>query len=195
MTVPFKKIAESLSEVLPVDLADDVKKNVRAMVESSLEKMDLVTREELEVQEKVLARTRSQLESLQQRVAELEDALKRSANPAFLSQVEIMTRSRQYVPRETVKSGANTLMRTVCVEIHLSGGLPSFTIVGLPEAAEGKMRAPCSALINSGLDFPARRIQQISRQPILSRRPLDHRLGSVCWRPIANTQGSVAATA
>lgn len=81
MTVPFKKIAESLSEVLPGDLADDVKKNVRAMVQSSLEKMDLVTREELEVQEKVLVRTRSQLESLQQRVAELEDALKRSADP------------------------------------------------------------------------------------------------------------------
>ena len=81
MTVPFKKIAESLSEVLPGDLADDVKKNVRAMVQSSLEKMDLVTREELEVQEKVLARARSQLESLQQRVAELEDALKRSAGP------------------------------------------------------------------------------------------------------------------
>ena len=80
MTVPFKKIAESLSGVLPVDLADDVKKNVRAVVQSSLEKMDLVTREELTVQEKVLARTRSQLEELQQRVTELEDALKRNAD-------------------------------------------------------------------------------------------------------------------
>ena len=80
MTVPFKKIAESLSGVLPVDLADDVKKNVRAVVQSSLEKMDLVTREELTVQEKVLARTRSQLEELQQRVTELEDALERSAD-------------------------------------------------------------------------------------------------------------------
>ena len=80
MTAPFKKIAESLSGVFPVDLADDVKKNVRAVVQSSLEKMDLVTREELTVQEKVLARTRSQLEELQQRVTELEDALKRSAD-------------------------------------------------------------------------------------------------------------------
>ncbi|MDP6399681.1 MAG: accessory factor UbiK family protein [Arenicellales bacterium] len=78
--MPFKKIAESLSDVLPVDLANDVKKNVRAVVQSSLEKMDLVTREELTVQEKVLARTRSQLEELQQRVTELEDALKRSAD-------------------------------------------------------------------------------------------------------------------
>ena len=51
------------------------------MVQSSLEKMDLVTREELEIQEKVLARARSQLEELQQRVTELEDALKRSADP------------------------------------------------------------------------------------------------------------------
>jgi len=80
MTVPFRKIAESLSDVLPVDLADDVKKNVRAVVQSSLEKMDLVTREELTVQEKVLERTRRQLEELQQRVTELEDALKRSAD-------------------------------------------------------------------------------------------------------------------
>ena len=81
MTMPFRKIAESLGEILPVDLAEDVKKNVQAMVRSSLEKMDLVTREELDIQEKVLARTRSQLEELQQRVIELEDALKRSADP------------------------------------------------------------------------------------------------------------------
>ena len=81
MTMSFRKIAESLGEVLPVDLAEDVKKNVRAMIRSSLEKMDLVTREELEIQEKVLARTRSQLEALQQRVIELEEALKRSADP------------------------------------------------------------------------------------------------------------------
>ena len=72
MTVPFKKIAESLSGVLPVDLADDVKKNVRAVVQSSLEKMDLVTREELEVQEKILLRTREKLEALEARITELE---------------------------------------------------------------------------------------------------------------------------
>ena len=47
----------------------------------------------------------------------------------------------------------------VCVEIHLSGGLPSFTIVGLPEAAVRESRERVrSALINSGFDFPARRI-------------------------------------
>ncbi len=43
--------------------------------------MDLVTREELNVQQKVLARTREQLEVLQQRVSELEKALQDTADP------------------------------------------------------------------------------------------------------------------
>lgn len=47
----------------------------------------------------------------------------------------------------------------VTVETHLSNGLPGFAIVGLPETAvkESKERVR-SAIINSGLDFPARRI-------------------------------------
>ncbi|EPJ44797.1 MAG: mg chelatase-like protein [Osedax symbiont Rs2] len=45
------------------------------------------------------------------------------------------------------------------VEVHLSGGLPAFQLVGLPEAAvrESKERVR-SALINLGFDFPQRRI-------------------------------------
>ncbi len=47
----------------------------------------------------------------------------------------------------------------VTVEVHLANGLPSLTMVGLPEAAvkESKDRVR-SAIINSGLNFPARRI-------------------------------------
>jgi len=47
----------------------------------------------------------------------------------------------------------------VNVEVHLSNGLPAFSIVGLPEAAvrESKDRVR-AAIINSGFDFPARRI-------------------------------------
>ncbi len=44
------------------------------MLRGGLEKLDLVTREEFEVQEAVLARTREKLEALQERVAELEDS-------------------------------------------------------------------------------------------------------------------------
>lgn len=47
----------------------------------------------------------------------------------------------------------------ICVETHLSNGLPSFTIVGLPETAVRESRERVrSALINSGFDFPQRRI-------------------------------------
>lgn len=47
----------------------------------------------------------------------------------------------------------------VRVETHLSNGLPSFTIVGLPEAAvrESRERVRC-ALVNSGFDFPMQRV-------------------------------------
>ena len=47
----------------------------------------------------------------------------------------------------------------VSVEVHLSGGLPSFAIVGLPEAAVRESRERVrSAILNSGFDFPPRRI-------------------------------------
>ena len=47
----------------------------------------------------------------------------------------------------------------VSVEVHLANGLPSLTLVGLPEAAvkESKDRVR-SAILNAGFNFPARRI-------------------------------------
>lgn len=56
-------------------LQDDLKKNVRSAVEASLSHLNLVTREEFDVQAKVLARTRSKLEILEKQVAELEQHL------------------------------------------------------------------------------------------------------------------------
>ncbi len=54
-------------------------------------------------------------------------------------------------------NGINAVI--VTVEVHLSNGLPSFSIVGLPEAAvrESKDRVR-AAIINSSFEFPARRI-------------------------------------
>jgi len=47
----------------------------------------------------------------------------------------------------------------VSVEVHISNGLPAFTMVGLPEAAVRESRDRVrSAIINSGFEFPARRI-------------------------------------
>jgi hypothetical protein len=68
----LNKIASAIADVLPRDLSGDVRRNINAAVQSVLEQMDLVTREELEVQEKVLLRTREKLEALEARIIELE---------------------------------------------------------------------------------------------------------------------------
>ena len=53
-------------------LKQDVERTLRATLEASLARMDLVTREEFDVQSAVLARTREKLQSLESKVAELE---------------------------------------------------------------------------------------------------------------------------
>jgi ubiquinone biosynthesis accessory factor UbiK len=50
----------------------DVEKTFRAILQGSIAKLDLVTREEFEVQKLVLAKTRSKLEALEKRVADME---------------------------------------------------------------------------------------------------------------------------
>jgi hypothetical protein len=66
-----RKLAESLPQGLR-SVRDDLEKNFRAVLRSGLAKLDLVTREEFEVQEAVLARTREKLQSLESRLAALE---------------------------------------------------------------------------------------------------------------------------
>jgi ubiquinone biosynthesis accessory factor UbiK len=61
----------ALARVLP-NTPKDVERNVRAALSAALERLDLVTREELEVQEVVLARTRARLKELEEKVAALE---------------------------------------------------------------------------------------------------------------------------
>jgi BMFP domain-containing protein YqiC len=58
------------------DLKADTEKNLRAALHSTLTKMDLVTREEFDIQQDVLARTRAKLEALEKQVAEMEQQLK-----------------------------------------------------------------------------------------------------------------------
>jgi len=52
--------------------AQEIEKNVRAMMNQGFQKMDLVTREEFDLQTKVLAKTREKLEALEAKVAALE---------------------------------------------------------------------------------------------------------------------------
>lgn len=67
-----KKLAESLPSSVRA-VRDELEQNFSAVLKSGLSKLDLVTREEFEVQEAVLARTRQKLEALEARLAEYEE--------------------------------------------------------------------------------------------------------------------------
>jgi ubiquinone biosynthesis accessory factor UbiK len=71
-------IADRIAHAIPPGLnhfKDDMEKNIHGLLQSGLSKLDLVSREEFEVQKAVLAKTRSRLEALEIRVAELEKQL------------------------------------------------------------------------------------------------------------------------
>jgi ubiquinone biosynthesis accessory factor UbiK len=66
------ELAKKVSDTLRHSPAKDVERNVKAMLQSGLQRLNLVPREEFEIQEEMLARTREKLEALEARVAELE---------------------------------------------------------------------------------------------------------------------------
>lgn len=71
----FEDLARKLADSVPESLKafrQDLESNFRSVLATGLDKLDLVTREEFEVQEAILARTREKLEALEQRLAELE---------------------------------------------------------------------------------------------------------------------------
>jgi BMFP domain-containing protein YqiC len=73
----IEDLARKLADTVPDGLRamqKDLEQNFRAVLAAGLGKLDLVTREEFEVQEAVLARTRDKLEALEQRLAEYEKA-------------------------------------------------------------------------------------------------------------------------
>jgi BMFP domain-containing protein YqiC len=68
-------LARQISNSVPAGvkgLQQDMEKNIRGLLEGAFARLDLVTREEFDVQTKVLARTREKLEALEREVAELE---------------------------------------------------------------------------------------------------------------------------
>ena len=71
-------ISSKLSSTLPKGiqaLQNDVQNNLRSGLESALGRLNLVTREEFDIQTAVLERTRSKVEALEARVRELEKLL------------------------------------------------------------------------------------------------------------------------
>ena len=74
----FDDLARRIQASLPPGLdevREDVTRNIRAVIAAGISRMDLVEREEFDVQSAVLARTREKLETLERRVGQLEAQL------------------------------------------------------------------------------------------------------------------------
>ena len=74
-TAALDELARKLGRVLESSPARDIEKNIKALLHSSLLCLDLVTREEFEIQAQVLLRSREKIEALETRIAELEARL------------------------------------------------------------------------------------------------------------------------
>jgi len=68
----FEEINARIAEVIAASPARDIEKNVKAMLSAMFSRLDLVTREEFDVQAQVLQRTREKLEAIEARLAEME---------------------------------------------------------------------------------------------------------------------------
>lgn len=66
------EIGARLSKVLAASPASDVEKNVRALLIAFFERFDLVTRDDFEVQKRVLERAQARIADLEQRLAKFE---------------------------------------------------------------------------------------------------------------------------
>jgi hypothetical protein len=74
----IEQIAKQIHESMPQsvkDLGTDVEQKVRQVIQGQLNKLDIVSREEFDVQTQVLLRTREKLTQMEQKLAEIESKL------------------------------------------------------------------------------------------------------------------------
>jgi BMFP domain-containing protein YqiC len=69
------ELHRKIAELIAASPAKDIEKNLRALLSSAFSRLDLVTREEFDVQRDVLGRTRDKLQEMEARVAEMEKSL------------------------------------------------------------------------------------------------------------------------
>lgn len=74
----FSDLQAKISKAIEASPAKDIEKNVKAMLSQGFSKLDLVTREEFDIQAQVLAKTRAKLEALEARLAEIEAQAKKT---------------------------------------------------------------------------------------------------------------------
>jgi BMFP domain-containing protein YqiC len=66
----FEEVSAKLSETIANSPAKDVEKNVKSMLGSAFNRMDLITREEFDIQQQVLIKTRTKLAELEARLGQ-----------------------------------------------------------------------------------------------------------------------------
>ena len=66
------ELSRKIGQAIRESPAKDIERNVKALLQSGLQRLSLVPREDFEIQTALLARTREKLEALEARVAELE---------------------------------------------------------------------------------------------------------------------------
>ncbi len=100
--MPNKKVIDEIgskiSEILEHSPAKDVEENLKAVLSGVFSRLDLVTREDFDVQEKMLLQTREKLIILGSKVAKLEEQLGLSTSDSHVTAAH----------DETMKNGVNT---------------------------------------------------------------------------------------
>ena len=71
----FADLQGKISQAIESSPAKDIEKNVKAMMTQGFSKLDLVTREEFDIQAQVLAKTRAKLDALELQISSLEARL------------------------------------------------------------------------------------------------------------------------
>ena len=73
----FTEMQNKINQAIENSPVKDIEKNVKAMMAQGFSKLDLVTRDEFDIQAQVLAKTRTRLEALEAQVAAMEAQLKK----------------------------------------------------------------------------------------------------------------------
>lgn len=91
-TKKIEQIARQVQDALPQgirNLGDDVEKKIRQVLQAQLSRMELVNRDEFDVQTQVLVRTREKLALLEQRLDALEGEKQQGVEPTLVDPAEI----------------------------------------------------------------------------------------------------------
>ena len=77
--IPLSKIASAVNAILPASFTAEMRKSVQIAVLSTIRKMNLVTREEADAQEKTLLQLREKIEAMEELTTELQRQIENKA--------------------------------------------------------------------------------------------------------------------